>query len=97
MLHKVDSGLGWNGTGLLLKARFQGVYHYPGLPNATSVQQERDINYGPFKSVVRTNLKSIALACFKKGINVSLKASTFGLICYVGVSPDLGVVLENAL
>ncbi len=26
-----------------------------------------------------------------------MKASTFGLICYGGVCPDLGVVLENAL
>jgi hypothetical protein len=62
-----------------------------------SVQQETDISYGPFKSIVRTNLKNIALTCFRKRINVPLKASTFGLICYGGVCPDLGVVLENAL
>jgi hypothetical protein len=62
-----------------------------------SLQQETDIKYGPFKSVVRKNLKSIALACFKKQINVLLKASTFGLICYGGVCPDSGVMLENAL
>jgi hypothetical protein len=37
---------------------------YPGLPNATSVQQETDINYGPFKTAVRLNLKRIADACF---------------------------------
>ncbi len=93
----MDSGPGWNGTSLLSKARFQGVCLYPGFPNATSVQQEIDINYGPFKSIVRTNLKSIASACFKKWINVLLKASTFGLICYGGVCPDLGAVLQNAL
>jgi hypothetical protein len=62
-----------------------------------SVQQEMDINYGPFKSVVRTNLKNIASTCFRKWINVPLKASTFGLICYGGMCPDLGVGLENAL
>jgi hypothetical protein len=57
-----------------------------------------DINYGPFKSVVMTNLKSIiALACFKERINFLLKASTFGLICYGGVCPDLGVMFKNAL
>jgi hypothetical protein len=97
MLLKVDSSPGWNRTALLLKVHFQGVYLYPGLPNATSIQQETDINYGPFKSVVRTNLKSIAWACFEKRISVLLKASTFGLICYGGMCPDLGVVLENAL
>ncbi len=97
VLLKVDSGPGRNGTALLLKAPFQGVYLYPGLPNATSVQQKTDINYCQFKSVVRTNLKNIASTCFRKRINVPLKASTFGLICYSGVCPDLGVVLENAL
>jgi hypothetical protein len=61
-----------------------------------SVQQEMVINYGPFKSVVRTNLKNIASTCFRKQINVPLKASTFGLICYGGVCPDSGDVLENA-
>jgi hypothetical protein len=35
---------------------------YPGLPNATSVQQETDINYCPFKSIVCDNLKRIASA-----------------------------------
>jgi hypothetical protein len=76
LLLKMDSSPGRNRTALLLKARFQGVYLYSGLPNAMSVQQETDINYGPFKSIFRTNLKSIASACFKEPINVSLKAST---------------------
>ncbi len=59
VLLKVDSGPGCNGRDLLNKARFQGVYLFPGLPSATSVQQETDINYGPFKSVVCSNLKKI--------------------------------------
>jgi hypothetical protein len=57
VLLKVDSGPGRNGKDLLLKCRFRGLYIYPGLPNATSVQQETDHNYGPFKGVVRDNLK----------------------------------------
>jgi hypothetical protein len=64
VLLKVDSGPGRNGRDLLNKARFRGVYLFPGLPNATSVQQETDMNYGPFKSVVRSNLKKISTACF---------------------------------
>ena len=57
VLLKVDSSPGCNGRELLMKCRFRGLYIYPGLPNATSVQQETDHNYGPFKGVVRDNLK----------------------------------------
>ena len=39
-------------------------YFYPGLPNATSVQQETDLNDGPFKSVVRNNLREISSAFY---------------------------------
>ena len=55
VLLKVDRGPGRNGQDLLNKARFRGVYLFPGLPNATSVQvqQETDMNYGPFKSLCR--------------------------------------------
>ena len=75
-----------------------GVFYiYPGLPNATSVQQETDINYGPFKGVVWRNLAKIATTCYAKGITMSLGTSTFGLIVYGGVCPDSGVRLENAL
>ena len=53
---KVDNGPGRNGRSLLLKMRFKGWYMYPGLPNATSIQQET-VNYGPFKTAIRLNLK----------------------------------------
>ena len=59
VLLKVDSSPGCNGRELLMKCRFCGLYIYPGLPNATSVQQETDHNYGLFKGVVRDNLKKI--------------------------------------
>ncbi len=49
---KVDNGPGRKGRSLLLKMRFKGWYMYPSLPNATSVQQGTDINYGPFKTAV---------------------------------------------
>jgi hypothetical protein len=57
VLLKVNSGPGCNGRELLMKCQFCGLYIYPGLPNATSMQQETDINYGPLKTVVRNNLK----------------------------------------
>ena len=59
---KVDNSPGCNGRSLLLKMRFKGWYMYPTLPNETSVQQETDINYGPFKTAIRLNLKLIANA-----------------------------------
>ncbi len=97
VLLKVDSGPGCNGRDLLNKARFQGVYLFPGLPNATSVQQEADVNYGPFKSVVRSNLKKIATACFSAQKSMKLGPSTFGLIVYGSVCPISHVVCENAV
>ena len=44
VLLKVDSGSGRNGRDLLMKCRFCGLYVYPSLPNATSMQQETDRN-----------------------------------------------------
>ena len=87
VLLKVDSGPGRNGKELLMKCRFCGLYIYPGLPNATSVQQETDINYGPFKSIVRDNLKRISSAFYAAGEVIPLGVSTFGLIVYGGTLP----------
>jgi len=53
ILLKVDSGPGHNCMSFLVSCRFCGLYLFPGLPNATSVQQETDRNYGLFKKVVR--------------------------------------------
>ncbi len=85
---KVDSGPGCNGRDLLKKAWFRGVYLFPGLPpNATTMQQETDMNYGPFKSVVHSNLKNISTASFSAKKSMKLGPSTFGLIVYGGVCP----------
>jgi hypothetical protein len=72
ILHKVNSGPGRNGQDLINKCWFRGVYIYPSLPNSTSVQQEMDINYGPFKGVVWRNLAKIAMTCYAKGFTMSL-------------------------
>ncbi len=52
VLFKVDSRTGRNCMRLLVSCKFRGLYLFPGLPNATSVQQETDRNYGLFKKVV---------------------------------------------
>ncbi len=81
---KVDSGPGRNGRELLMKCRICGLYIYPGLPNAISVQQEMDLNYGPFKIVVCNNLKEISSAFYVAGLPIPPNMSTFGLIVYGG-------------
>ena len=99
ILLKVDFSLGRNGRELLMKCHFCGLYIYPGLPNATSVQQETDLNYGPFKSVVRNNLREISSAFFAANLPIPLNSSTFGLIVYGGtilVSSTSTVTCRNA-
>ena len=88
VLLKVDSGLGRNCMDLLVEARFRGLYIFPGLPNATSVQQETDRNYCPFKGVIHRNLDAIASRCFTNKVPISLSTSTIGLIIYGGVCPQ---------
>jgi len=97
VLLKVDSGPGRNCMDLLFEARFHGLYIFPGLPNATALQQEIDHNYGPFKGVIRQNLDAIVLRCFTQKVPISLPASTIGLIVFVGVCPQTGVVCKDAV
>jgi len=100
VLLKVGSGPGRNGKDLLLKCRFRGLYIYPGLPNATSVQQETDHNYGPFKGVVRDNLKKNSSSFYAAGLTIPLNMTTFGLIVYGGtivVGPSTTITCRNAL
>ena len=97
VLLKVDSGPGRNCMDLLVEARFRGLYIFPGLPNATAVQQETDRNYGPFKGVIRRNLDAIASQCFAHKVPISLSASTIGLIVFGGVCSKTGVVCNDAV
>jgi hypothetical protein len=55
------------------------------------------MNYGPFKSVVHSNLKNIATACFSAQKSMKLGQSIFGLIAYGGICPILNVVCKNAV
>jgi hypothetical protein len=100
VLLKVDSGPGCNRRELLMKSQFSGLYIYPGLPNATSVQQETDHNYGPFKGVVRDNLKKMSSSFYAAGLTIPLNMTTFGLILYGGtiaVGPSTTITCRNAL
>jgi len=83
-----------------MKCRFRGLYIYPSLPNATSVQQETDHTYGPFKGVVRDNLKKMSSAFYAAGLSIPLNTTTFGLIVFGGtipVGPSTTITCRNAL
>jgi hypothetical protein len=82
-----------------MKCQFCGLYIYPSLPNATSVQQEMDLNYGPFKSTICNNLKEISSAFYAADLPIPQNTSMFGLIVYggtilVGMST---ITCQNAL
>jgi hypothetical protein len=87
ILLKIDSGPGRNGRELLMSCQFCWFYLYPGLPNATSVQQEVGHNYDPFKSVVCDNLKKMSSAFYAAGLTIPLNMTTFGLIVCGGTIP----------
>ena len=55
------------------------------------------MNYGPFKSVVRSNLKDIVTASFLAKKLMKLGPSTFGLIVYGEVCRISKFVCENAV
>jgi predicted transglutaminase-like cysteine proteinase len=57
---KVDSGPGRTNLQMLTEAKLKGLYIYPSVPNTTSVTQEADELYGPFKTVYRQNLQLLA-------------------------------------
>jgi len=59
-----------------------------------------DHNYGPFKGVVRDNLKKMSSAFYAAGLTIPLNMTTFGLIVYGGtipVGPSTTVTCRNAL
>ena len=97
VLLKVDNGPGHSCAAMLVKAKFKGIYLYPGPPNATAIHQETDQSYGPFKLVVRTNLDQIATGCHAAGKTMKLGMSTFGLIVYGENFPESGVMCQNTV
>jgi hypothetical protein len=82
VLLKVDSGPVRNFMSLLVSCKFRGLYLFPGLPNAASVQQETDRNCGLFKKVVQRNLATLATSCYAQKKPICLSVSTFGLVVY---------------
>ncbi len=86
--------------GFVVEVPFLRALYLPRLPNATSVQQETDHNYGPFKGIVHDNLKKMSLSFYAAGLTIPLNMTTFGLIVYGGtiaVGPSTTITCRNAL
>ena len=93
---KVDSGPGRSNPDLIMRLRMRGVLLYGGVPNATSVQQETDQTYGPFKSIYYRNLAKYAADRESMGMSTSANSSCFGLFVFGGTDPLSQCVYENA-
>ena len=63
---KVDSGPGRTNGDMLAQLRLRGFYLFPGVPNTTSVTQETDQNYGPFKTYYRKNIELLSQEKFQE-------------------------------
>ncbi len=70
---KVDSGPGRMNPNLLARLRLLGFVLYPGVPNTTSVTQETDQNYGPFKQQFTSNLEMITQHRLNNKLSCSLQ------------------------
>ena len=94
---KVDSSPGRLNVNLLAKLHLLGYYLYPGMPNTTSVTQETDRNYGPFKSWFRfrANLGEIIDAPIAAKKSVLLQPWLVGLILFGKMDKETGFEIKK--
>ena len=92
---KADSGPGRTAASLLTKLRMLGFILYPGVPNTTSVTQETDRNYGPFKTQFRQNLERVVQRRIVMGLSTSLQPWLVGLFVFGGEDPVSKLVLTE--
>ena len=91
---KIDSGPGRANIKFLAKLRNLGFLLYPGVPNITSVSQETDQNYGPFKTIFRKNLDTITASRIDQINSYNLSPWIVGLLVFGGEDPVSECVLE---
>ena len=92
VIAKVDSGPGRMDVAMLAALKVKGFYLTPGVPNTTSVTQETDQNYGPFKTHYRFNLNALAEARFAKKLTLGI--NDLPLIVFGGNDPETGIDLR---
>ena len=96
MIIKVDSGPGQMMKYLLARLRTLGFILYPGVPNTTSVSQEADRLYGPFKSMLRKNLNLVVQACVCAEVSTSMQPWMCGLVIFGGRDTLTDFVFERS-
>jgi len=79
-------------VGMLAALKLKGFYLTPGVPNTTSVTQETDQNYDPFRTHYRFNLKALAEARFVKKLTLGI--NDLPLIVFGGTDPETKVELR---
>ena len=92
---KIDSGSGRTNPCLLAKLRLRGVVLYPGCPNNTSVSQETDRNYSPFKTGYRTILEQFAADREHRFLRTTANMSFVGLFIFGGTAPTFSQALRQ--
>lgn len=100
LLMKLDSGPGRRNIMTTAWARAKGLYLYGGVPNTTSVTQELDRSYGPFKTAYNINLEKLTKHRMKTAANSGepkFLISDYGFIMFGGVEEEGGhkIELEN--
>jgi hypothetical protein len=88
---KVDSGPGRTNVEMLARLRLLGLYLVPGVPNTTSVTQETDENYGPFKGSFQSNIRLLTQSRFDKGLHLSV--TDLPLLVFGGKCASTGIEL----
>jgi hypothetical protein len=92
---KCDSGPGRMNIELLAELRASGFILFPGVPNTTSVSQETDQNYGPFKNQYAKNLDAVVEARVNQRKSTSLLAWMVCMIVFGGTDPETNFVVET--
>ena len=92
---KVESGTGHLNSNLLAYTRNLVFVIYPGVPNNTTVTQETDQNYGPFKTQFKENLNTLSDARIIHNDSTTLQPWMVGIIVFCGIGPESKVDLKT--
>ena len=73
-----------------------GFNFYPGVPNTTAVTQEKDRNYGPFKTQLHINLYLVVREGLFKKVSLSMHPWISGLMIFGGTDPEMVYFVETS-
>ena len=93
---KVESGTGHLNSNLLAYTRNLVFVIYPGVPNNTTVTQETDQNYGPFKTQFKENLNTLSDARIINNYYTTLQSWMVGIIVFGGIYSGSKVELNTS-